>query len=235
MKEYTCNHKKEPCTKKVPLFTALSDEEMLKIARLTNHIHYQKGQIVIQEGAKSDTLFIMNRGKVKLSKFTVDGKEQILYILTSGDFFGELNLFNEDEVNNFSVFAIEDTEICQLKKADMELILLENPEISLKLLKAVTKRLAHTEDLAQNLATKDPEVRIAHMILEFCQKFGTKLNNGTLIHLPITREEIASYVGVTRETISRKFSKFEDLGIISLNGKKQILVKNHLALEKYLQ
>jgi len=177
----------------------------------------------------------MNSGKVKLSKFTVDGKEQILYILACGDFFGELNLFNDDEVNNFSVFAIEDTEICQLKKADIDHILLENPEISLKLLKAVTKRLAHTEDLAQNLATKDPEVRIAHMILEFCQKFGTKLNNGILIHLPITREEIASYVGVTRETISRKLSKFEDLGLISLTGNKQILVKNQLALKEYLQ
>ena len=203
MKEYICNHKKEPCTKKVPLFAALSDVEMLKIARMTNHIHYQKGQI--------------------------------LYILACGDFFGELNLFNDDEVNNFSVFAIEDTEICQLKKADIDLILLKNPEISLKLLKAVTKRLAHTEDLAQNLATKDPEVRIAHMILEFCQKFGTKLNNGILIHLPISREEIASYVGVTRETISRKLSKFEGLGIISLTGNKQILVKNQLALKKYLQ
>ena len=54
---------------------------MLKIARMTNHIHYKKGQMVIQEGVKSDTLFIMNSGKVKLSKFTVDGKEQILYIL----------------------------------------------------------------------------------------------------------------------------------------------------------
>jgi CRP/FNR family transcriptional regulator, anaerobic regulatory protein len=235
MEEYKCNHKKEPCTKKVPLFAALSDEEMLKIARMTNHIHYQKGQMVIQEGVKSDTLFIMNSGKVKLSKFTVDGKEQILYILACGDFFGELNLFNDDEVNNFSVFAIEDTEICQLKKADIDHILLENPEISLKLLKAVTKRLAHTENLAQNLATKDPEVRIAHMILEFCQKFGTKLNNGILIHLPITREEIASYVGVTRETISRKLSKFEDLGLISLTGKKQIFVKNQLALKEYLQ
>ena len=72
------------------------------------------------------------------------------------------------------------------------------------------------------------------MILEFCQRFGTKVNNGILIPLPISREEIASYVGVTRETISRKLSKFEDLGIISLSGKKQILVQNQLALKSYL-
>jgi CRP-like cAMP-binding protein len=248
MNESICNHdtcndttcnvnnsKKKPCPSKVPIFGSLSDEEILKIARMTKHIPYQKGQMLIQEGEKSDTLFIINRGKVKLSKFTVDGKEQILYIMTTGDFFGELNLFNEDEVSNFSVFAIENTEICQLTKADIDLIMLENPEISLKLLKSLTKRLAHTENLAQNLATKDPEVRIAHMILEFCQKFGTKLNDGILIRLPITREEIASYVGVTRETISRKLSKFEDMGFISITGTKQIFVKDRIALKDYLE
>ncbi|MCQ6274486.1 Crp/Fnr family transcriptional regulator [Bacillus sp. V3B] len=244
MTEHICNHticnhvsdnKKKPCPTKVPIFGSLSSEEILKVAKMTKHIHYHKGQMLIQEGETSDTLFIINRGKVKLSKFTVDGKEQILYILTTGDFFGELNLFNEDEVSNFSVFAIENTEICQLTKADIDLIMLENPEISLKLLKSLTKRLAHTENLAQNLATKDPEVRIAHMILEFCQKFGTKLNDGILIHLPITREEIASYVGVTRETISRKLSKFEDMGLISITGTKQILVKNRIALKDYLE
>ena len=61
------------------------------------------------------------------------------------------------------------------------------------------------------------------MILEFCQRFGTKINNGILTALPITREEIASYVGVTRETISRKFSKFEELGLITISGNKQII------------
>ncbi|WP_394238052.1 Crp/Fnr family transcriptional regulator [Niallia oryzisoli] len=236
MIEHVCHHTdSEPCTKKVPIFASLSHDEFVKIANLIRHVHYQKGQMLIQEGEKSDTLFIIHEGKVKLSKFTVDGKEQILYLMTTGDFFGELNLFNDDEVNNFSVFAIEDTEICQLTKADMDRIMLENPEISLKLLKAITKRLAHTENLAQNLATKDPEIRIVSMILEFCQKFGTKINEGTLIHLPITREEIASYVGVTRETISRKFSKFEDLGLITISGTKQILVQDQLALKAYLE
>ena len=76
--------------------------------------------MVIQEGVKSDTLFIMNSGKVKLSKYTTDGKEQILYILAGGDFFGELNLFNDDEVNNFTAFAIEGTEICQLTRRDID-------------------------------------------------------------------------------------------------------------------
>ena len=224
-----------PCPTKVPIFWSLSEDEILKIAKMTKHIQYKKGQVLLHEGEQSDTLFIVNSGKVKVSKYTVDGKEQILYILTSGEFFGELHLFNQDEENNFSVSAIEDTKICQLTKNDVDLIMEENSAIALKLLKALTKRLAHTENLAQNLATKDPEVRIAHMLLEFSRKFGTKKNNGILIDLPITREEVASYVGVTRETISRKFSKFEDLGLISIPSNKQLLVKNQVALQEYIE
>jgi CRP/FNR family transcriptional regulator, anaerobic regulatory protein len=154
--------------------------------------------------------------------------------MTCGDFFGEMNLFHSDMVNNFTVYAIEDTEICLITKHDIDLIMEANPDIALKLLKEVTRRLAHAENLAQNLATKDPEVRIAQMILEYSQKFGTVMEAGILIHLPITREEIASYVGVTRETISRKLSKFEDLGLIALIGNKELLVRDQLALEEYI-
>lgn len=207
----------------------------MKIARMTRHIQFSKGQMLLNEGGKSDKLFIVNHGQVKVSKFTMDGKEQILYLLTSGEFFGELHLFNPEETHNFSVYAIKDTEICLLTKEMMDRIMEDNPEISIKLLTAVTQRLAHTENLAQNLATKNPDVRVAYMILEFCQKFGKASKEGVLIELPISREEIASYVGVTRETISRKLSKFEKLGFISLFGNKQLLVKNQEALREYIQ
>ena len=239
MKMHNCNHDHNqmdgPCPKKVPIFEGLSKEEILKVAKMTKHFKFKKGQMLLHEGEKSETLFIVHKGQVKVSKYTMDGKEQILYILTSGEFFGELHLFNSEEANNFSVCAIEDTEVCLITKDDIDRIMEANPEISIKLLKAVTKRLAHTETLAQNLATKDPEVRIASMILEFCQKFGTPKTEGILIKLPINREEVASYVGVTRETISRKFSKFEDLGFISLSGNKQLIVKNKSALKEYIQ
>ncbi|WP_410770262.1 Crp/Fnr family transcriptional regulator [Fontibacillus sp. BL9] len=239
MKEHSCNHdpnrRKAPCPKKVPIFQALSDQEILKIAQMTRHIQYSKGQMLLNEGEKSDKLFIVNHGQVKVSKFTIDGKEQILYLLTSGEFFGELHLFNPDETHNFSVYAIEDTEICLLTKESMDRIMEDNPEISIKLLTAVTQRLAHTENLAQNLATKNSDARVAHMILEFGKKFGRDRKEGVLIELPISREEMASYVGVTRETISRKLSKFEKLGFISLSGNKQLFVKNQEALREYIQ
>ncbi|MFT8322479.1 MAG: Crp/Fnr family transcriptional regulator [Bacillus sp. (in: firmicutes)] len=214
------------CAKRVPIFHSLSEEEIKKVTNMVKHKHFKKGQPLLHEGEKSDTLFIIHSGKVKLSKLTIYGKEQILHLLTNGDFFGEMNLFHEEEANNFSAFAMEDTKICLLTKKDIDKMMMANPDISVKLLKTITKRLSHTEDLAQLLATKDPEIRIAYLLVEFCEKFGSTKENGTLIDLPITREEISSYLGLTRETISRKLSKFAELGLITLIGNKQIFIKD---------
>ncbi|NGM84583.1 Crp/Fnr family transcriptional regulator [Paenibacillus sp. 7124] len=234
MNEHSCQYAAEPCTRKVPIFASLTDQDLSRIGAMIKHRKYDKGQALILEEQPSDTLFIIRRGHVKLSKMTPQGKEQILRILTAGEFFGELSIFGGGELSNFSAYALQDTAICKLTRADMETIITANPDISLRLLKAVTQRLAHTENLAQSLATKDPEIRIAHMILELGVKYGKQRDGGLDIQLPLSREEMANYVGVTRETISRKFARFEELKLIKLIGNKRLVLKDPAAMEKYL-
>ena len=228
-----CNH--SLCAKKVPIFSFLSDDELIKIVDMTGHKFYKKGDMLCSQGQKSDTLFIINEGQVKISKLTKEGKEQIVHIFTSGDFFGELSLFSSDEIYNFNVYAISDVKICTLTKQDMDKIIMSNPEISIKLLQVISKRLAQTENLAQNLATNDAEIRVAFMLLEFGEKYGVATNQGLQINLPINREEMANYVGVTRETISRKLSIFEESGIISLKGNKVVIIKQLDILRSYVE
>ncbi|PRR83795.1 Crp/Fnr family transcriptional regulator [Clostridium vincentii] len=236
MKECNCEScSNRLCAKKVPIFSFLSDDELIKIINMTGHKVYKKGDRLCSQGEKSDTLFIINEGQVKISKLTRSGKEQIVHIFTNGDFFGELSLFNSDETYNFDAYAVSDIKICTLDKQAMNKIIMNNPEISLKLLQVITKRLSQTEDLAQNLATNDAEIRIAFMILEFGEKYGVATGQGLQIKLPINREEMANYVGVTRETISRKLSIFEDLGIISLKGNKIIIIKQLDKLKSYVE
>ncbi len=228
-----CSH--HLCAKKVPIFSFLSDDELQKIVNMTGNNQYNKGDIIGFEGEKSDTLFILNEGLVKLSKITKDGKEQIVRIVSSGDFFGELNLFGENQIYNFNAYAITDVKLCTLTKQDMDTIILKNPEISLKILSEVTRKLRETENLAQTLATNDAEIRVAFMIAEFSEKYGIHTENGIEITCPINREEMANYTGVARETVSRKLKKFEELGIIRLVGSKIIIVKDELTLKDYLQ
>ncbi len=229
----TCNH--TLCAKKVPIFSFLSDEELKKIVDMTGNNSYKKGDLLCRQGEKSDTLFIINEGGVKISKLTKEGKEQIIHIFTSGDFFGELSLFSNKETYNFDVYAISDLKICTLTKQNMDEILMSNPGISLKLLQVITARLTDTENLAQNLATNDAEVRIAYMLLEFAEKYGVASKQGLKVKLPINREEMASYVGVTRETISRKLTIFEELGIIAHEGNKMIIIKSLDMLKSYVE
>ena len=236
MKEYSCaNCSHSLCAKNVPIFSFLSDDELIKIVDMTGHNFYEKGDMLCTQGEKSDTLFIINEGQVKISKLTKEGKEQIVHIFTSGDFFGELSLFSNDEIYTFDAFAISNVKICTLTKQDMDRIIMKNPEISLKLLQVISKRLTQTENLAQNLVTNDVEIRIAFMFLEFGEKYGASVNEGLQINLPINREEMANYVGVTRETISRKLSIFEELGIIGLKGNKVLIIKQIDKLRSYVE
>ncbi len=228
-----CQHKL--CAKKVPIFSFLSDDEIREIVSKTVNRHYKKGEVICFEDEISNSLYIINDGRVKLTKLTKDGKEQIVHILTTGDFFGELALFTENTRNNFSVIAITDVRLCILGKVSMDNIIMKNPKISLKILNGVAKKLCEVENLAQTLATNDIEIRLANMIIDFQSKFGVKTPNGIMIHCPITREEMANYAGVSRETISRKLRKFTDLGIIELKGTKTILIKDELMLKQFIQ
>jgi CRP/FNR family transcriptional regulator, anaerobic regulatory protein len=236
MKEFNCeNCKHKLCARKVPIFSFLSEDDLKKIVDMTGHKSYKKGDVLCREGDRSDTLFIINEGQVKISKFIKDGKEQIIHIYSNGDFFGELSLFSTDEIYNFDVYAISDVLLCTLTKHDMDKILIINPEISLKLLQVITSRLTQTENLAQNLATNDAVIRIASMLIEFAEKYGVQTELGLKVNLPINREEMANYAGVTRETISRKLRSLEELGIISLKSNKTLIINQLDLLRSYVE
>lgn len=232
LKKIDQEYAKVPCTRKVQIFEPLSNDEIFKIAAMTTHKKFKKGQLIIHEGEQLDSLFIINRGQIKLSKLTTQGKQQILHILKNGESFCELNILNPEEESNFSAYAMEETEICILTKSKMDSIMQKNPSIVLKLLKTVSQRLMHAENLVHNLAISDPEIRLSYAILELCEKYGETTDMGIFIDLTLTREEVANYIGVTRETVSRKISKFEKMGLITSVANKKLIVKNKVALQK---
>lgn len=220
-----CNQGKPICARNISIFSSLSDSELMNIIKLAIKREYIKGEVLCREGETSDNLFLIRDGKIKLSKMTKSGKEQILHILTKGDFFGEANLFDNAE-SSFTAVAISNAKVCTLSRTNLEEILKKSPQISMKILKELSHKLAETEELAKFLATKDVDARIASMLLEFSNKFGKLVDDNIHIKLPLNREDMANYCGVTRETISRKLSKFENENIIELKGNKVIIIKD---------
>jgi CRP/FNR family transcriptional regulator len=228
----SCRH--DICAKKVPIFSSLDDSDIIKIVKMTGHKTYIKGDYLCHEGDITSRLFIVNEGKVKLSKFNKDGKEQILQILSNGSFFGEYYLFSDNEPYNFSAIAISDVKICTLSKVDMDQLLKDHPDINKKILQEISKRLIQTENLVQNLSTNDTNSKVAYVLLKLSERYGKEENDRIVVEIPINREEMANYAGVTRETMSRKLSHFEQEGILLTKGNKIIIINDKQALMDFI-
>lgn len=219
----SCGHKY--CAQKVSLFTSLSDKDLNKVVNLITKKSFKKGDIIFSEGETFDKLFIVNGGSIKVYKYTKEGKEQILYILKEGEFLGDLNLLKKD-IFKFHASALEPTNMCIIHKDDFDSLIKTNPDISIKVLEYAHDRISSLENLVQTLTTKDVEVRLASLLLNLSKSFGSKTNKGIEVTLQLTREDMANFIGVTRETISRKLSHFQSQDIIEIFENKLILIKD---------
>lgn len=221
------------CARKVNIFSTLSNDELVDIIMMTGSKSFDKDENICFEGDKSDTLYIINEGRIKLYKITRNGKEQILHILSEGDFFGELNLVKEGEYH-FNARAITPVRLCTLTNEDMKNIVLRRPEIGLKVLEVVGERLSKLETMVQTLATNDAEARLASLLVQLSEENGKRTSQGIEIRLPMNREDMSNLTGVARETISRKLKKLEEQGIIKVIGNRKLIILNEEELREYV-
>lgn len=223
-----CHHKL--CVEKVPIFSGLNSEELSKVASLIVKRKYEKGELIIMEENPLENLIIIDNGKVKVFCYTIEGKEQILYILDQGDFFGEKNLLNNQN-STYNVEALETTHICMINKSDFQKLLITYPTISIKIIEELCTRMDKIENSIQNMGAKNMEWRINSLLIEFAERYGKPSPNGIIVELPLSREGMANYIGTARETVSRKLSLLQDKGIINMIGNKQILILDINALK----
>jgi CRP-like cAMP-binding protein len=229
-------HSHQPCARKVPIFASLNDDELQKVVSLIIQKKYPKGSLICREGEPLENLLLINRGKVKIYRNSVDGKEQILYILTEGDFFGERNLLLKRKPAEYNAETLEDTLICMITGRDCHQLLLQHPAIGIKIIEELGERIDKLENLLGSISPRETDNRLCLMLLEFRQKYGKTQPDGTvLIDLPLNREEMAGYIGLTRETVSRKLNALKEAGIIDFIGNKKIRLINEKALEDTCQ
>lgn len=215
--------KHKSCIDLVPIFNSLNDEERKEIAFISNTKRFDKGETIYNQGSLSKDLYIIHKGKVKISRFTNDGNEQVLRTLEPGSFMGELSLFLENEHTD-SATVLENTEICLLNGDRFKELLNEIPDISVKLLAEMSKRLNETENTVESIGSMDITTRLAHKLLELS-------DNKKNFTLPYSKRDMASLLGMSSESLSRKLREFESLDYISLKGQREITIIDHSKLE----
>lgn len=206
------------CIRLVPIFNHLEDSAMNYIAEKAHTKQYPKGEFLFRSQEKEDTLYIINRGKIRIYRLADSGKEQLVRILNPGDFTGEWTLFNPDAVHEEYAEATRDTVVCMIQQKDVQDFLEQYPAISLKLLAEMSKRLESSERQTTQVAL---ESVITRLVLFLAENVEPEMGNSPTITLPMEKKDIASYLGTTPETISRKFGELEDEGLIQqLSGKR---------------
>lgn len=223
-----------PCIRKIPLLSNLNNSEIKEISEGVTSRKYKKGDFIFQTGHKADRLYIVCSGKMKIYKYLSDGREQILYIYGEGDFVGAFNLLKEDEYK-YNAVALEDTVVSTLTKKEFDKVAIKNPKITLKILEKSYERIRWAEDLIGMLSSRTADSKVARLLLNLIEDFGSYRRDGSvLLTLSINREEMGSYAGMSRETMSRKLNSLKDKGYIDFIGDRKILIKDKKKLEEVL-
>ena len=209
--------------KNLPLFGELEDGDMREIWEQVHTRTYKKGNIILFEEDPGDSLFIINEGKVKITRLSEEGKEVILSILGEGEFFGEMSLL-DGESRSANVIALSDSEVFILKRQDFLEIIHKNPQIAITLLEELARRIRKSDQQIEFLSLSDAENRVALTLLRLAEESGTfKMGQVTIDELPM-QQDMANMSGTSRETISRMLSDFKDKEYIDRKGKKLIIL-----------
>lgn len=208
---------KHSCLTLVPLFNHLDGQDMEKIDLLTKQRLYKKGEQIFKPYSQQQ-LTIVAKGSMKVYQLSSSGREQLLRIVEPGEYEGEMTLFG---TANDSLFgeALQETVVCTLTHQDFRRLLLAYPQISLKLLETNAEKLSSAQHQAQFLVMETIEARLAVYLLKLA-----KANDSLSFELPMKMKELAGFLGTTPETLSRKFRRLKDKGMIRRKRQKVTLL-----------
>lgn len=223
-----CEHSN--CVSLVPIFNHLDNESQEKIASSAYTKTLKRNEYLFQSGDLDDSLYIIHKGQIRITHISESGKEQLIRLLNPGDFTGEWTVFSEDNYHDNYAQATKDTSICIISKENFQKLLNKYPKISMEILRVMSNRLQKSEKQTTSIAIEQVTNRIIYYLEELADK-NKDWNEEINVKLPMSRKDLASYLGTTPETISRKFKELEDKHLIKQLNTNNIMIPN---LEKLL-
>ncbi len=218
---------------RVPLLSSLSTAEVDMLAARTVRKYFSASQLLFSEGEPCNGLHIIARGKVRIFKTSINGREQVLAMNGPGETIAELPVFDGGPYPASAV-VIEDAEIAYISRRDFQAYCIEHPQVALKVLAVFGSRLRRLVGIIEELSFTTIRQRLIAVLVKQAQTEGKKTERGIEFMLPATHQELANQLGTVRELISRNLMRLQAEGLIDVVA-RQIVVKNLKDLNALLE
>ena len=208
-------------------FSCFKEKDLKIITAGCTEKSVAKGAVILYQGEASSTLYFIVEGKVKVSLTNEEGKEVILDTLDHGDFFGEMSCL-DSQYCSAMVSALTDVRILYLGKEAFLAVISENPDMMISLLSEMSGRLRRANRMIGTLAFLDVAGRISRMLIELAREKGKPLDDGSVMIVPPTHQEMASQIGSSREAVTKALKSLTENRLIIHDGKQIIFPAQHL-------
>ncbi|MDD0812911.1 Crp/Fnr family transcriptional regulator [Curvibacter sp. RS43] len=210
--------------KRVPLFSPLTAEQADAIADVVNKRHFKRGEILVKQHHRSDELFILLAGRVRLVSSHKSGRQMVLNKLRSGEILDEISLI-DDLPHSATALAEIPTDVLTLSRSDFMRCMQDNSHIAHAVMSRLVQRLRQADRKIESLALMDVHGRVGRALVEHAAPSD---GGAMVIHEKISRQDIAKMVGASREMVSRVMKDLEARGFIQTNSPSRMTLRESL-------
>ena len=213
------------------LYHHLDDETIDYLHRVGTVRQYDRDEVIFLETEPAYRFYLILEGSVKISRLNRDGNEVVIAVLTSGNFFGDMALL-DGFPRSADAVAEEKLKILAIRDDDFYNLLENSPRIAIELLKELAHRIRNSGSQIKGLSLLNPRGKVASALLRWAQDQGVRKGKTMEIKSVPIQEEMASYVGLSRETYNRILRNLEDEGFIAKQKMRTIIIKNFPEFKK---
>ena len=198
------------------LCAGVPDDGLKLMAAISKHLNLNPGEMLILDGDASDHVYNVVSGTLMMTRLGPDGRRQILAFLLTGSFIG----FASEQLYRFNVEAVSGSELCRFERKKLEPLFQSYPEMERRFRQMAARVIESSLDLVFTLGRRNATERMAAFLLHLrdmqLEERETEPHPGHLWQIPMTRTDIADYLGLTIETVSRVLSRLKAKGIVRL-------------------
>jgi CRP/FNR family transcriptional regulator len=205
---------------------SMSDADIRIIANNSSRIRLKPGETLVWDGDEARHAYVVTNGTLRTSKEDGEGRRQILNFMFVGQFIG----IPSDHVHHYNVEALTDAEICRFERRKLEDILARYPAVDRGYRRGTARQLESAHEHAFALGRRTAMERVASFLHELSQS-GCPKSSARTLKLPMTRSDIADFLGLTLETVSRAFSRLKSVGVIGLPSTHEVEIKDEERLK----